>query len=80
MKRLRLAFCAFLFLTACSRKPDANTLVMIIESTPANLDPRIGTDAWSERIDMLIFDSLVLAMSTSICSPAWRRAGRFPIR
>ena len=59
MKRLRLAFCAFLFLTACSRKPDANTLVMIIESTPANLDPRIGTDAWSERIDMLIFDSLV---------------------
>ena len=59
MKRLRFAFCAFLFLAACSRKPDANTLVMIIESTPANLDPRIGTDAWSERIDMLIFDSLV---------------------
>jgi peptide/nickel transport system substrate-binding protein len=32
---------------------------MIIESSPANLDPRIGTDAFSERIDELLFDSLV---------------------
>jgi len=32
---------------------------MIIESSPANLDPRIGTDGQSERIDSIIFDSLV---------------------
>jgi peptide/nickel transport system substrate-binding protein len=32
---------------------------MIIESSPANLDPRVGTDAQSERIDQLIFDPLV---------------------
>ena len=32
---------------------------MIIESSPTNLDPRVGTDAYSERIDGLIFDSLV---------------------
>ncbi len=32
---------------------------MIIESSPANLDPRVGTDAQSERIDKLLFDSLV---------------------
>jgi peptide/nickel transport system substrate-binding protein len=32
---------------------------MIIESSPANLDPRIGTDAQSELIGDLIFDSLV---------------------
>ena len=32
---------------------------MLIESSPTNLDPRIGTDAQSERIDPLIFDSLV---------------------
>ncbi|HWF04099.1 MAG TPA: ABC transporter substrate-binding protein, partial [Candidatus Angelobacter sp.] len=32
---------------------------MIIESSPSNLDPRVGTDAQSERIDALIFDSLV---------------------
>jgi peptide/nickel transport system substrate-binding protein len=32
---------------------------MLIESGPLNLDPRIGTDAESERIDELIFDSLI---------------------
>ena len=32
---------------------------MIIESSPTNLDPRVGTDAQSERIDELIFDPLV---------------------
>jgi peptide/nickel transport system substrate-binding protein len=32
---------------------------MIIESSPTNLDPRIGIDAYSERIDNLIFDDLL---------------------
>ncbi len=32
---------------------------MIIESSPANLDPRVGTDAQSERIGKLLFDALV---------------------
>lgn len=44
---------------SCSRPADPNTLVMIIESSPANLDPRIGTDAQSERIGMLLFDTLL---------------------
>jgi peptide/nickel transport system substrate-binding protein len=34
-------------------------LVMIIESSPTNLDPRVGIDAQSERIDNLIFDDLL---------------------
>jgi peptide/nickel transport system substrate-binding protein len=57
---LRL-FCLLLCasLLSCSKRPDANTLVMIIESSPTNLDPRVGTDAQSERIDELIFDPLV---------------------
>jgi peptide/nickel transport system substrate-binding protein len=46
-------------LLSCSNKPDANTLVMLIESSPTNLDPRIGVDAQSERIDSLIFDYLL---------------------
>ncbi len=46
-------------LLSCANKPDANTLVMIIESSPTNLDPRIGIDAQSERIDSLIFDDLL---------------------
>ena len=46
-------------LLSCSKKPDPNTLVMLIESSPTNLDPRIGVDAQSERIDNLIFDDLL---------------------
>jgi peptide/nickel transport system substrate-binding protein len=43
---------------ACAKKPDPDTLVMIIESSPTNLDPRVGLDAQSERIDDLLFDDL----------------------
>ncbi len=46
-------------LSACSAKPEPNTLVMIIESSPTNLDPRVGLDAQSERIDSLLFDDLL---------------------
>jgi peptide/nickel transport system substrate-binding protein len=46
-------------LLSCSQPPDPNTLVMIIESSPTNLDPRVGIDAQSERIDALIFDDLL---------------------
>src|SRR3954470_15829811 len=45
--------------TSCSRKPSPDTVVMLIESSPLNLDPRVGTDAQSERIGKLIFDALV---------------------
>ena len=44
---------------SCSTKTDPNTLVMIIESSPTNLDPRVGIDAQSERLDSLIFDDLL---------------------
>jgi peptide/nickel transport system substrate-binding protein len=44
---------------SCSPAPDPNTLVMIIESSPTNLDPRVGIDAQSERIGELIFDALL---------------------
>jgi peptide/nickel transport system substrate-binding protein len=53
------SFIAFFPLLSCSSKPDPNTLVMIIESSPTNLDPRVGLDAQSERIDNLIFDDLL---------------------
>jgi peptide/nickel transport system substrate-binding protein len=48
-----------LMLCSCSAKPDPDTLVMIIESSPTNLDPRVGLDAQSERIDTLLFDDLL---------------------
>jgi peptide/nickel transport system substrate-binding protein len=50
---------AVFFSASCGQNPDPNTLVMIIENSPTNLDPRVGTDAQSERIDELLFDSLV---------------------
>lgn len=69
MKFLRAPLCSLWFmfflavacacLVSCARRPDADTVVVIIESSPANLDPRIGKDAQSERIDELIFDPLV---------------------
>jgi ABC-type transport system substrate-binding protein len=46
-------------LVSCARQPDPDTLVVLIEFSPANLDPRVGTDAQSERIDELMFDPLV---------------------
>ena len=55
--------CALFFvlsLTAChpSRR-DSSTIVMALDNSPTNLDPRIGTDAMSERIGGLLFDALV---------------------
>ena len=44
---------------SCSTHPDASTLVMLIESSPTNLDPRVGIDAQSELIDSLMFDDLL---------------------
>lgn len=46
-------------LLSCTRPEPAGFLTMTIESSPTNLDPRIGTDAQAERIDELLFDSLV---------------------
>src|SRR2546425_1011001 len=54
-----VALALTLSLLSCSAKPDPDTLVMVIESSPMNLDPRVGIDGWSERIDNLIFDDLL---------------------
>ncbi len=60
-KSAALVFLAalILLLASCARKPEPGELVMIIESSPGSLDPRVGTDAPSERIYELMFDSLV---------------------
>lgn len=47
-------------LSGCKqRSDDPSTVVMILESSPNNLDLRQGTDAQSERVGGLIFDALV---------------------
>ncbi len=46
-------------MSGCRERPDPNTVVIDIESSPTNLDIRIGSDAQSEHIGALIFDSLL---------------------
>jgi peptide/nickel transport system substrate-binding protein len=47
-------------LAGCRTKPrNPKTVVFLIDSSPASLDPRVGTDVQSERIDELLFDGLV---------------------
>lgn len=53
-------FCLLLF--GCARHGavnDSSTVNFLLESMPTNLDPRIGTDAFSEHIDFLLFDGLL---------------------
>jgi peptide/nickel transport system substrate-binding protein len=50
---------AFLFAGCRSAPRDPHTAVFLIQSGPASLDPRIGTDEPSEHIDELLFDGLV---------------------
>ncbi len=48
------------FFAGCRRRvEDPSSVVMIIESSPNNLDLRVGTDAQSERLGGQIFDALV---------------------
>ncbi len=59
MRRLLSLLCLLVFSGCHSNAKDPHTVVFLIESSPANLDPRTGTDNQSERIDELIFDGLV---------------------
>lgn len=53
-----LLMCALLL--GCHHAPtNSSSVIMIIESSPNNLDLRQGTDAQSERIGGLIFDALL---------------------
>jgi peptide/nickel transport system substrate-binding protein len=47
-------------LTGCRpSRNERDTVVVLIDSSPSNLDPRVGTDAQSERVGGLLFDALV---------------------
>lgn len=68
--RVLLLF-ALLFLSGChATSRDPNAVVFLIDSSPANLDPRVGTDGQSEHIDELIFDGLVARDQTFHFTPA----------
>ena len=55
-----LLLCLITSLSGCNRGThDPSSLTFLIESNPANLDPRYATDAQSQRIDGLLFSSLL---------------------
>jgi peptide/nickel transport system substrate-binding protein len=75
----RLALVTFIALAGCRAAPrDPNTVVFLIESSPANLDPRIGTDAQSQRIDALLFDGLVAHDANFQFTPALAESWQQP--
>jgi peptide/nickel transport system substrate-binding protein len=57
---LLLCFITFLC-TSCSSTAttNPNSLTFLLESNPVNLDPRFAADAYSQRIDGLLFSSLL---------------------
>ena len=65
MRRWPIAVLALFYwiaLLGCSSPtniPQPGSVSFLIEATPTNLDPRIGTDAYSAHLDGLIFSSLV---------------------
>ena len=58
---LFFSFLILAFTSACSRTTadPRDTVVIALDDSPRNLDPRIGTDASSERLIQLLFCSLV---------------------
>ncbi len=55
-----LAMVLLVAATGCrSGRDDPRTVVVLIQSSPNSLDPRVGTDAYAERIGGLLFDALV---------------------
>src|ERR1022692_3185875 len=71
MRRMVALLITLTVLAGChSTQRDPGTVVFLIESSPANLDPRIGTDAQSQRIDALLFDGLVARDASFQFGPA----------
>ena len=78
MRRSVLALAALLVLAGCHGSRDPSTLVFLIESSPTNLDPRVGTDGQSEHIDELLFDGLVSPDVTFRFNPALAQSWEQP--
>jgi len=51
--------CGALLLTACGT-PDPETIVFAVSTAPGILDPRVASDAASERVNALLYDRLVV--------------------
>ncbi len=76
---LTLFALTLLALNGCAHsRPEPGTVVMLVESSPLNLDPRIGTDAQSERIGELIFEGLVRRQDDFTLAPRLAESWQIP--
>jgi peptide/nickel transport system substrate-binding protein len=70
-----------LSLAACnsgSAQPRPGSVVFLLENSPNNLDPRIGTDATSQYLDSLIFSSLVQRSPQMTVAPDLAESWQMP--
>ncbi|MFQ6083189.1 MAG: ABC transporter substrate-binding protein [Candidatus Aminicenantia bacterium] len=58
MKKILLIF-LLLFLTCSFHHPNSSTLILELDNSPTNLDPRIGTDSVSQRLHQIMFSGLL---------------------
>jgi peptide/nickel transport system substrate-binding protein len=56
---LRLLLCCFALLAGCAKPPQHSEIRFAVAQAPLTLDPRYATDAASERVNRLIYRSLV---------------------
>jgi peptide/nickel transport system substrate-binding protein len=78
---LILASAISLCLSACSTgsaQHSPGTVVFLLENSPNNLDPRIGTDATSQYLDSLIFSSLVRRSPQMTVAPDLAESWQIP--
>ena len=73
---VRLAFTAFALLLAACNPPDTDTIVFAVSTAPGVLDPRLASDAASERANALLYERLVALDEQGRPQPAmaqWRQ-------
>ena len=76
---LNLILSSACLLVACSGGQGSPEIVTLaLDGPPANLDPRIGVDAYSERIDQLLFNSLVRKSDSSEILPDLAKSWETP--
>ncbi len=74
MKKVLAVLIVVLSLLSCSRHQSrASTLVIGIEGSPANLDPRYATDAYSGQIAQLCFEGLLRYRRNGTLAPLLAR-------
>ena len=75
---VRLALIGFALLLAACNPPDTGTIMFAVSTAPGVLDPRLASDAASERANALLYDRLVSLDEQGDPQPSmaqWQRLG-----